>query len=192
MASVRILGFAGSARTGSFNKLTLAVAAAGARAAGAEVTVIDLREFPLPIMDEDLEAREGEPANAKKLKDLMKAHDGFLIASPENNSSYSALLKNTIDWCSRRREGERPMECFAGKVVGIMSASPGALGGVRGLIALRTLLANMKCLTLPDQVSVPGAAGAFDETGRLKDAKLQAALEALGGAVARTAAKLKA
>ena len=192
MASVRILGFAGSARTGSFNKLTLAVAAAGARAAGAEVTVIDLREFPLPIMDEDLEAREGEPANAKKLKDLMKAHDGFLIASPENNSSYSALLKNTIDWCSRRREGERPMECFAGKVVGIMSASPGALGGVRGLIALRTLLANMKCLTLPDQVSVPGSAGAFDETGRLKDAKLQAALEALGGAVARTAAKLKA
>src|SRR5882724_2223682 len=94
----KILAFAGSARTASFNKRLVRIAVAGAQAAGAEVTLIDLRDFPLPVMDQDLEEREGLPENARKLKELFLQHQGLLISSPENNSSMSALFKNTIDW----------------------------------------------------------------------------------------------
>src|SRR6266446_5332539 len=97
----RILAFAGSTRAASFNKRLVRIAARGAEAAGAEVTVIDLRDLPLPLFDQDQEAAEGPPENAKRLKALMVASDGFLIASPEYNSSISAVLKNTIDWASR-------------------------------------------------------------------------------------------
>lgn len=97
----RILTFAGSTRTDFYNKKLVRIAAAGAKAAGAEVTCLDLRDIPLPLFDEDLEAAEGLPASARQLKDLLLAHDGLLIASPEYNSSISAVLKNAIDWASR-------------------------------------------------------------------------------------------
>ncbi|MHC4108081.1 MAG: NADPH-dependent FMN reductase, partial [Planctomycetota bacterium] len=120
----KILAFSGSLRTGSYNQMLVRIAAAGARGAGAEVAELDLRELPLPVYDADLEARDGLPDNAKRLKDLMKAHGGFLIASPENNSSVSAALKNTIDWASRPEPGEPTLVCFRDKTAAIMSASP--------------------------------------------------------------------
>ena len=144
------------------------------------MTLIDLRDYPLPLYDGDLEEREGLPANGRKLKDLFLAHQGLLISAPEYNSSITAVLKNTIDWVSRPVPGEAPLNCFDGKVVALMSASPGALGGLRGLVHVRAILQNIRVLTIPEQVTVSNASEAFAADGSLKDAKQQAAVEALG------------
>jgi NAD(P)H-dependent FMN reductase len=188
----KILAFAGSLRAGSYNKKLVKIAAAGAKAAGAEVTYLDLREFPLPVFDEDLEAAEGLHPNARKLKDVFLAHQGLLISSPEYNSSISAALKNAIDWVSRPAEGEKPLECFEGKMAGLMAASPGALGGLRGLVTLRSILGNIKVLVLPDQIAVPKADQAFNPDGSLKDARQQASVEQIGTKLAGVLSKLHA
>jgi len=190
MGAPRILAFAGSTRTASYNKQLVRVAVEGARKAGAEVTLIDLRDLPLPLFDEDLEQQGGLPENAKRFKQLLKDHQGLLIASPEYNSSISAVLKNAIDWASRAEPGEKPLQCFDGKVCGLMAASPGSLGGLRGLVTVRSILGNIRVLVLPDQIAVPAAHQAFDESGALVDAKRAAAVEALGGKVAAVIAKL--
>jgi chromate reductase, NAD(P)H dehydrogenase (quinone) len=119
------------------------------------------------------------------------ALDGFLISAPEYNSSISGVLKNTIDWASRPVPGEAPLACFAGKVAILMSASPGALGGLRGLVTVRSLLSNIRVIVLPDQVAVPKAHEAFDTDGKLKDPKQQASIEALGRELVGVLAKLK-
>src|SRR5690348_4723633 len=136
----RILAFAGSTSRDSFNKRLVPIAAKGARDAGAEVTLIDLKDFPLPLFDQDLEAEQGMPDNGTKLKKLFIDHDGLLIASPEYNSSITGVLKNAIDWVSRPAPGEPPLVAFTGKVSVLMSASPGALGGLRGLVHVRSIL----------------------------------------------------
>jgi chromate reductase, NAD(P)H dehydrogenase (quinone) len=187
----RILAFAGSTRKESFNKRLVKIAADGARAAGAQVTYADLRDLPMPLYDGDLEAEQGIPENAKKLKALMQAHDGFLISAPEYNSSITGVLKNAIDWASRPAPGETPLVCFAGKVVTLMSASPGALGGLRSLVTVRSLLSNIKVIVLPDQLAIPKAHEAFDPEGKLKDPKQQAGIEALGRDLAGMLVKLK-
>lgn len=186
----RILGFAGSLREGSFNKMLARAACAGAEKAGAEVTFIDLRDFPLPIYDEDLEKAEGLPENAVNLKKVFLAHDGLLIASPEYNSSISAALKNTIDWVSRPEPDRPPLECFAGKVAGIMSAAAGGLGGMRALPHLRSILQNVQVMVVPQLVAVQLAQVAFNEDGSLKDQRRAAAVEGLGRTVAEVTAKL--
>jgi NAD(P)H-dependent FMN reductase len=190
MAQPRILAFAGSAREQSFNKKLVAVAAKAAEAAGAEVTLIDLRDYPLPLMDEDLEAAEGVPEPAKKLKELMKAHDGFLIACPEYNSSITPLLKNVIDWCSRREGDEKPLECYQGKTAALLSASPGGLGGLRGLVHVRAILGNIGVLVLPKQYALSGAGKAFDAEGNLTDEDVRSRAESVGTALAETLKKL--
>ena len=185
----RILAFAGSARQDSYNKRLLRIAAKGAEQAGAEVTVIDLRDYPLPIFDEDLE-KTGTPDNARKLKELFVGHEGVLIASPEYNSSITALLKNTIDWVSRPASGEPPLVAYRGKVASLMSASPGALGGLRGLVHLRSILGNIGMIVLPDQIAVPKAYEAFDPDGQLTDGKLQTSVEGLGAGLVEVMRKL--
>lgn len=190
MAKPRILAFSGSARRGSWNQKLVRAAAEGARKAGCEVTVIDLADFPLPIMDEDLESREGTPANAARLKELFMSHQGLLIASPEHNSSVTALLKNTIDWVSRPIPGQPRMACYLGKVAALVSASPGALGGLRGLVHLRAILGNIEVTVLPQQFALVKAHEAFDADGRLKDPAQQAAAEAPAAALAAVLAKL--
>lgn len=188
----RILAFAGSAREGSFNKKLVRIAADGARQAGAEVTLLDLRDLPMPIFDEDLEKSEGLPANARRFKEMLMAHDGLLISSPEYNSSISALLKNAIDWASRPSPGESPLQCYVGKVAVLMSASPGALGGLRGLVTLRMILGNIRVLVLPDQLALSKAHEAFNSDGSLKDATMQQGIQRLGATLAETLRKLKA
>ncbi|WP_414518082.1 NADPH-dependent FMN reductase [Nostoc sp. PCC 9305] len=191
MASTpKILAFAGSTRIDSYNKKLVKIAAAGAKAAGAEVTYIDLRDLPLPLFDEDLEAQKGLPANARTFKDLMISHQGLLIASPEYNSSLTAVLKNAIDWASRPAPNEAPLAAFAGKVASIMSASPGALGGLRGLVHLRSILGNIKVLVLPDQIALPKAYEAFNADGTLKDPKQQQSIEQLGDGLTKILLKL--
>ena len=187
----KILAFAGSTRKDSFNKKLVKIAADAARNAGADVTYLDLKDIPMPLYDGDLEAEQGIPENAKKLKALMTAHDGFLISAPEYNSSISGVLKNSIDWASRPSPNEAPLVCFAGKVVTLMSASPGALGGLRSLVTVRSLLSNIQVIVLPNQVAVPKAHEAFDAEGKLKEPKQQSTIESLGRELAGFLKKLK-
>ncbi len=187
----KLLVFAGSLRKDSFNKKLVKVAEAGAKEAGADTTFLDLASLELPIFNQDDESAKGLPPGARKLKDMMLSHDGFLISAPEYNSSITAALKNAIDWASRPVDGEKNLECFRGKVVGIMSASPGALGGLRGLVHVRAILNNIFCLVVPEQVAVSKANEAFAEDGSLKDAKQQQAVMDIGRNVAKIASKLK-
>jgi len=188
----KILAFAGSTRAESYNKKLVKIAAGGARAAGAEVTYLDLRDIPMPLFDEDLEAQEGLHPNARKFKDLMQAHQGLLIASPEYNSSISGVLKNAIDWASRPALGEAPGACFVDKVAAIMSASPGFLGGLRGLAHVREILGNVGVIVVPAQITVPKSHEAFNADSTLAHAKKQAAVEKLGSLVTTMLIKLKA
>lgn len=165
----RILAFAGSAREGSLNVRLVSLAARAARAAGAEVTEVAMRDFPLPLYDAELEAREGLPEPVRRLKALLEEADGFLVASPEYNSSVTPLLKNVIDWTSRP-EGKGPsLTAFRGKAAALFAASPGNLGGLRGLVHLRSILGNIGVLVLPDQVALPAAHQAFAPDGALAD-----------------------
>jgi NAD(P)H-dependent FMN reductase len=190
MTTTRILAFAGSLRAGSLNKRLARVAAEGARAAGADVTVIDLRDYPLPIYDGDLEVTEGLPANARRLKDLFIAHQGLLIACPEYNGSITAVLKNTIDWVSRQDGAEAGTVPYEGKVVGLLAASPGAFGGVRVLDTVRTVLVNLGCIVVARRLALPRAHEAFDEAGAMRDPGQAAAVHAVAAEVVRVATRL--
>lgn len=192
MNAPKIVVLAGSLRVASFNKKLAALAAEAARAAGAEVAVVDIRELDLPLFNQDIEDATGLPAGAKKLKALLRDCDGFLIASPEYNSSITAPLKNAIDWASREESDDEPsLVAYTGKVAAICSASPGALGGLRGLVTLRSILSNIGVLVLPNQVTVSTAHEAFDENGQLKDARKAKQLAGLVARLVEVAGKLK-
>lgn len=163
----KILAFSGSARSGSFNQRLVENAAHAATQAGAEVRLINLRDFPMPIMNQDLEKEHGQPEHGTRLKQLFIEHDGILLACPEHNSSITTLLKNAIDWVSRRVGDEKPLVAFKGKTVALMSASPGKLGGLRGLVHVRSILGYLGMLVLPEQHAVSSAGSAFDDDGKL-------------------------
>ncbi len=192
MKNVKIIAFAGSLRKDSFNKKLIKVAASGAQGFGALVTVIDLKDYPMPIYDGDLEQVNGLPENAKKLKRLMIESDGFLISSPEYNSSISAVLKNTIDWISRPEgKDEPPLAALRGKVASVMSASPGAMGGLQSLAHIRAVLSNLGVLVLPNHIAVGKVHEAFNNDGTLKDETLQNSILKIGRDLAATVVKLK-
>ncbi|WP_423910285.1 NADPH-dependent FMN reductase [Candidatus Spongiihabitans sp.] len=187
----KILAFAGSSRTDSFNRKLIAIAAQGAQQADAEVTLIDLRDYPMPIFDQDYETHQGMPEKARQFKHHLMHSDGVLISSPEYNSGYSGLLKNCIDWASRSEApDEKSLVAFSGKCVSLMSASPGGFGGLRGLVSLRMLLGNLGMTVLPDQVTVSNAMKAFNQEGQLVDQKQQQAIINLGINLVATLNKL--
>ena len=166
--SVRILAFSGSLRAASLNHRLATAAASAARDAGAEVTVVRLRDFEIPLYDGDAEDSGGMPAGARRFKQLLIDSDGFLIASPEYNGGYSGALKNAIDWASRTETAdEPPLLAFRGKSAGLLAASPGRLGGVRGLAQINTILSGIGVLVLPEKHAVAGAHEAFAEDGSL-------------------------
>jgi chromate reductase len=174
----KVLVFAGSARDGSFNRMLARASAEAARGVGAEVTEIDLAgDLALPLYDGDLEAAEGPPPAAMRLKELFTTHDALWIACPEYNGSITPLLKNTIDWVSRPVEGEKPLGAYRGLVAALVAASPGRLGGLRGLTHVREILTNIGVLVLPEQLTVGGAGDAFDEDGRLVDERAKSRLQ---------------
>ena len=165
----KILCFAGSNRSGGFNKSLAGAMAKQLSLLDCEVTLISLQDYPLPLFDQDEEAEKGVPENAVKLAKLLASHDGVFIASPEYNSSITPLLKNTLDWISRVPNSDP--HPFKGPVYAIGGASPGGLGGIRGLAHLRQILVTLGALVLPQQVSVSSAHSAFDEVGDLSDSR---------------------
>jgi chromate reductase len=181
MSQPKILAFAGSLRKDSYNKKLVKIAAKGAQEAGAEVTYIDLKDYPMPIYDQEIEDSEGLPENARKLKALMNRHTGFLISCPEYNSTMPAAFKNAIDWASRKETAEeKDLSCFIDKAVLLMSASVGQLGGLRSLVHVRAMFSNIYSIVLPQQKCIPLATQAFNSDGTLKDPKQQAEVLALG------------
>ena len=171
---MKILIFAGSTRAQSFNRQLAKVAAKLAVEAGAEVTLLELASLNIPLYNADLEA-QGTPPDVIRLKQLMFDHPGWLICSPEYNGSYTALLKNTIDWASSPVKGDATWgpgtKPFAGKVVGLLAASPGGLGGLRSLEHLSPLLSNLQCWVAPQQYALGQAGSAFDADGQLQAEK---------------------
>jgi NAD(P)H-dependent FMN reductase len=184
MSTPRILAFSGSLRAASFNQKLATIAAQAAREAGAEVTLISLRDFRMPIFDEDLETADGMPEAAARLKALFAEHNGLIIASPEYNSTITAALKNAIDWISRATsEGEPPLSVLKGKTAAILAASPGGYGGSRGLTQLRPFLENIGITVLQEQVTVSKAHEAFDAEGGLLDPTIAASVSALSASL---------
>jgi chromate reductase len=172
MAAPKILVLPGSARTGSHNVKLAALAAKELTLIDADVTRISLADYPLPLYDGDLESKAGAPANALRLKQMIMAHHGVFIASPEYSASVTPILKNAIDWISRVRErGDPTYAAFKGRVFAISSASPGRAGGLRSLMALRQIL-ELGCgaLVIPEQVAIAQADSAFDDLDNIIDA----------------------
>ncbi len=195
MRTLRLLAISGSSRTGSWNRKLVEVAARAAIARGAQVETLDLRALGLPLYDADLEKASGVPDGARRLRDALRASDGVLFSAPEYNGFPTPLLINSFDWLSRLQpEGDAPagLAASSGKPLGLFSASPGPLGALRSLNFTRQYLGmTIGMMPVPQQFALSKAGEAFDEAGALKDAKQQAAVEAVVAALIRVATALK-
>jgi len=181
----------GSLRAGSYNKqLVRLVASQIERNLGVTLDEIDLNEIDLPMFSEDLESG-GCPDSVLELKERMIACDAILFASPEYNGSLSGALKNAIDWASRPRAGEEALACFRGKTAGLLAASPGELGGLRGLRHLRQILTQVGMIVVPTEYALSKAHESFDEDGNLIDEKFAARAQGVGDELVRVAKALK-
>ncbi len=188
--TLRVLIIAGSTRIASLNNKLALVARNLFAGAGVEVSHVELRDFAMPLYDGDLEAEEGLPEAAVRLRELVKAHQALLIVSPEYNGSIPSVLKNAIDWTSRPDGSEAGNLPYRGKVAALLSASPGALGGIRGLVHLRQILQNLGVLVLTEQFALPRAGEAFAEDGTLQDSTQLASVVSISRRLTAVAEKL--
>lgn len=187
----KLLFMAGSSRSGSCNRKLAREAYHIGLDMEAEAELIELADYEMPLYNGDLEAEEGLPDNARRLKAKFAAAHGFLLAAPEYNSSLTPLLKNTLDWISRKEtDDEPPLQAYRGKVAALCAASPGAYGGLRGLVPLRMMLGNIGVHVLPQQLAVPQATQAFDDDGRLQDEKHLKALQSIVASLVETSSRL--
>jgi len=178
---LKVLAFAGSLREQSYSRRVLQTAIKGAEKAGAEVTLVDLRDYPMPIYNPDDHERNGFDENALRFQGLLAQHDGLLIASPEYNGSFPAALKNAIDWSSRQSDRYNRSDVFPGKFAAIMTAGPGSFGGIRTLAHLRGVLTSLGVNVLPSEIAVAFAGEKFaGESEEMTDAKMKESLEKLG------------
>jgi len=179
MSVPKILVIPGSLRAASYNGRLAALATKELTLADADVTRISLLDYQLPIYDADLAEKSGPPQNALRLKQLMSAHQGVFIASPEYNASLTPLLKNMIDWISVVREGGEPqLAAYQNRVFALGGASPGRSGAMQSLLALRQVLAvGCRAFVIAEQVSVPNAGQAFDDMDELRDARVAGELK---------------
>jgi NAD(P)H-dependent FMN reductase len=190
-----LLVFAGSTRQQSYNRRLAQATARIAESLGAQATVLELADYDIPLYNADLEA-QGTPERVLRLKAALHAHPAWIICSPEYNGSYTALLKNAIDWASSpvagHPEWQDGLKPFRGKVVGMLSASPGALGGLRSQSHLAPLLINLECWLAPKAFALGGAASAFDADGQLVQAADQERVRAVVEQVLWAARRLHA
>jgi chromate reductase, NAD(P)H dehydrogenase (quinone) len=191
---MKLLVFAGSTRIASHNRKLAKEVAAMARGKGAEVTHLELGEYDVPMYNADLEAK-GTPADVMKLKQIFHDHPAWIVCTPEYNASYPALVKNTLDWLSSPVKGDPvwsdDFRFSRGKVVGVLSASPGALGGLRSQSHLIPLLLNLQCWVAPQTYALGRAASAFDEEGHLLDAAAKQRAQSVVDQVLWAAARLQ-
>jgi chromate reductase len=186
----KILAFAGSLREKSYNKRVLKVVIEGAKKAGADVTYVDLKDYPLPLYNDDLKETQGFPPIATAFQKLLLEHDGLIIASPEYNASLPGALKNLIDWTSRPNGDLKTIECFKGKIAAITTASPGAFGGIRCLAHLRDVLTIMLVNTLPSEIAVAKVGAMFDgDSDEMTNDNMKGILEELGKSLTDTLKK---
>ncbi|MEM8733466.1 MAG: NAD(P)H-dependent oxidoreductase [Planctomycetota bacterium] len=189
----KILALAGSQRTGSFNYQLLRVACGMAVDGGADVTMLSLSDYEIPLFDQDLEASSGLPESVVRLKQQFLEHDALLFSCPEYNGSITPQLKNVIDWVSRpASESEPSLAAYRGKVAALVAASPGGLGGLRGLRHVREILSNLGVLVTPKQVALSKAHAAFTPEGALADLSNAKMLQACVDQLLETTAKLHA
>jgi NAD(P)H-dependent FMN reductase len=191
---MRLLFFAGSTREASFNRKLAALAHHIAEANGIEAVLVDLKDYPMPIYNGDLEAKDGPPERARAFKALLGEHEGVFIASPEYNASVTPLLKNTLDWVTRvRAKGESGLEVFKSRVFAISGASPGYYGAMRSLLNLRQILeVGMGATVIPQQIALSRAGDAFEADGSLKDNAQQTLCKSVVEALAVAARKFAA
>ncbi|MFJ3486119.1 NADPH-dependent FMN reductase [Pseudomonas sp. NPDC090202] len=190
---VRVLAISGSTRRGSLNQKLLNVAVQGALAAGAEVTVVSLSDYPLPFYDSELEKEQGVPVHALSLQKLLSEHDALLVASPDYNGGYTALLKNAIDWMSRPTpEKISGLALFANKAAAVISASPGPMGGVRSMLAMRGVLDKLGAVVIPQTFTLGAAHQAFGENDQLNNPQVDSEVRAVGAALTRVSRALRA
>ena len=189
---IKLLFLAGSSRKESLNKKLARHAASIAEKEDVTVTFIDLKDYDMPIYNGDLEAESGLPEKAKSLKKLFIEHDGIFIAAPEYNSSLAPLLKNSLDWISRKESEDEPaLVAFKGKVAALSAASIGALGGLRGLVPLRMMLGNIGVYVTPSQAALSKATESFDENGKLVNEQQAAMVDKVVTELIEATAKLK-
>jgi chromate reductase len=192
---VKLLVFAGSTRQQSLNRKLARQVAQMARTAGAEVTHLELGEFDVPMYNADLEAR-GTPPDVIRLKEIFFAHPAWIVCTPEYNQSYPALVKNTFDWISSPVKGDPvwsdDLRATRGKVVGVMSASPGAFAGIRSQSHLIPLLFALHCWVCPTTYALGRAGSAFTEHGELADEAARARAQGVLTEVLWAAGRLQA
>ncbi|HEX6812893.1 MAG TPA: NAD(P)H-dependent oxidoreductase [Planctomycetota bacterium] len=188
--TIRVLVVPGATRTEAFSKKLARACGKLVEQAGAQATVIDLRDFAMPLYDGDLEAQEGVPEGAVRLRGVVKQHEALMFCSPEYNSSIPAVLKNTIDWLSRPYQAEPGVSAFKGKTAAVMSSSPGALGGLRGLVHLRQILMNLGVLVITEQFALGNAGSAFAADGSLADARQSATVLGIAQRLVHVASRL--
>ena len=191
--SNRILGIAGSTRQESLNRRLVHVALSGADSAGAEVEHLDLRDLEIPLYDEIHERDNGMPEGVRRLREALKRSHGVVVASPEYNGSMTAVLKNAIDWTTRPDPDspeDPPLVAWRGKVAGLLSTSPGGLGGIRGLVHARAVLSHVGCHVVPQEAAIPFGHDAFHDDGSILDDKRHSLVQSVGQAVAALAARL--
>lgn len=179
MSKPRILAFAGSTRKESFNRRLLSIAVEFARQADLDVQHIELDDYPMPIINEDLEAEQGQPENATAVRKMMLEADGLILACPEYNSSITPLMKNVIDWVSRKESGGGDLTPYENKKALLLGASPGKRGGKRSVETVRSILGNIGVEVYDKEFTLPGAGDAFDHLGQLREVEMVDALKAI-------------
>lgn len=190
MAHPKILVLSGSSREGSVNTKLAVIAAARLKAQGADVTLISLKDYVLPLVDAT--GFGNAPALATQFAELVLAQHGLFLVSPEYNAGYTPALKNALDWISVAKPGA-PGTTLSGKVVALGGVSPGALGAYRGLTQLRTVLElGFGATLVPEMVAVSNAGTAFNEDGALSDERTAGFLDATLTRLVSMCAKLNA
>lgn len=181
MRQPKILVFAGSTRGGSLNARLAAVLGKELALADADVTRISLADYPLPIYNADLETEQGVPEPARQLARLFLAHHGVVIVTPEYNASIPPLLKNTLDWISRRGAVGEPYENpYRNRIFALAAASNGQYGGLRALMQLRPILElGLGALVIPEQLALARARDAYTSDDTLSDARTAQLMRAM-------------